>query len=304
MSLNIIDLSSWQAGIDLEKMKSDGIDGVIVKIDEGLDNGGSNPQAAQWFAEAFSLDLLVGDYHFAQTNNPVQEAQDHIKVRERLGLVNKSLPVLDYEGAALKNWTVEAVKQYLDTLKASFRGRPMLYSSQTVFDILDWSPVENAGYKLWLAQYANENLTGIQTTVWTNASARTLQFTLMQQYSSTGKLAGWAGSLDLDLFKGTRADWLELAGAQRIKSKVEENLMRFTYEIIDAKTNKSQGTIYYYDGTKDIALSHIDQLNIERKIYQEIMGEELKHYQWRTDAPWYVRHLQATGQKNAVIAWK
>ena len=39
--------------------------------------------------------------------------------------------------------------------------------------------------------------------------------------------------------------------------------MKFTYKIIDAKKQeKAQGTIYYYDGNKVVALSHEDQLKI------------------------------------------
>ena len=74
--------------------------------------------------------------------------------------------------------------------------------------------------------------------------------------------------------------------------------------MVDAKTGKTQGTIYYYDGNKVVALSHEDQLKIIRQIYKETTGKDLKQYSWRTDAPWYVRFMQAINQKTVEVAWK
>lgn len=59
----------------------------------------------------------------------------------------------------------------------------------------------------------------------------------------------------------------------------DDELMRFTYEIIDAKTGKTKGTVYYY-------------------------GSDLKHYQWSKKAPWYIRHLQAINQRAPQVAWR
>ncbi|MCT1186762.1 lysozyme, partial [Lactococcus lactis] len=84
----------------------------------------------------------------------------------------------------------------------------------------------------------------------------------------------------------------------------DDDLMKFTYEIIDAKTNKSQGTVYYYDGNKIVALSDKDQLKIIREIYKDTTGKSMKNYKWRTDTPWYVRFMQAINQKAVEVAWK
>lgn len=84
----------------------------------------------------------------------------------------------------------------------------------------------------------------------------------------------------------------------------DDDLMKFTYQIIDAKTGKTQGTVYYYDGNKVVALSHQDQLKIVRQIYKDTTGKDLKQYSWRTDAPWYVRFMQAINQKTVEVAWK
>lgn len=59
----------------------------------------------------------------------------------------------------------------------------------------------------------------------------------------------------------------------------DDELMRFTYEIVDAKTGKTQGTVYYY-------------------------GRDLKRYQWSQKAPWYIRHLQVINQRAPQVAWR
>ncbi|MCT0050851.1 peptidoglycan recognition protein family protein [Lactococcus lactis] len=108
--------------------------------------------------------------------------------------------------------------------------------------------------------------------------------------------------------------WKQLAGGSstsqnnnnsNTNSQLEDDdLMKFTYEIIDAKTGKTQGTVYYYDGNKIVALTDKDQWKIIIEIYKDTTGKDMKHYKWRTDAPWYVRFMQAINQKAVEVAWK
>lgn len=78
----------------------------------------------------------------------------------------------------------------------------------------------------------------------------------------------------------------------------DDELMKFTYKV-DGKA-----TVYYYNGDKVIALSHEDQLKIIRQIYKDTTGRDLKHYEWKSNAPWYVRFMQANDLGNPIIAKK
>ena len=71
-------------------------------------------------------------------------------------------------------------------------------------------------------------------------------------------------------------------------------LMQFTYE-------NGNGTYYYFNGLKSIALSHNDQITIIKKIYRETMGKEMKHYKWTKEARWDLRFLQANDLKEKDI---
>lgn len=83
-----------------------------------------------------------------------------------------------------------------------------------------------------------------------------------------------------------------------INTELEDNeLMKFTY------TN-GDGTVYYFNGEKVIALSHEDQWKIIKQVYKDTTGKDLKHYQWSKKEPWYVRFMQANAIDNFIIAKK
>jgi len=178
----------------------------------------------------------------------------------------------------------------------------------------NWS-ITSGNTPLWVAQYASTSPTGYQSEPWSDGKGYgAWSSAAIHQYSSSGTLMNWNGQLDLNLAYINSAQWKELAGGNYISqnnnnsntnSQLEDDdLMKFTYKIIDAKTNKSQGTVYYYDGNKIVALSNEDQLKIIRQIYKDTTGKDMKHYDWRTDAPWYVRFMQAINQKTVEVAWK
>lgn len=81
--------------------------------------------------------------------------------------------------------------------------------------------------------------------------------------------------------------------------RLEDNeLMKFTYTI------KGDGTVYYFDGQKVMALSHADQLKIIREIYKATTGQDLKQFNWTKEAPWHVRFMQAHNIDRPIIAKK
>lgn len=77
----------------------------------------------------------------------------------------------------------------------------------------------------------------------------------------------------------------------------DDELMKFTYEIGD-------GTVYYFNGDKVIALSHADQRKIIQQVYKDTTGKDIKHYIWSKQVPWHVRFMQANDIKNIVVADK
>ena len=71
-----------------------------------------------------------------------------------------------------------------------------------------WAPSDvRAHCGLWVAQYANNNATGYQTRPWNYGRYGEA----MRQYTSNGRINGYAGPLDLNYFRGTAAQWNKYA---------------------------------------------------------------------------------------------
>lgn len=199
MSLNGIDIASYQSGIDLTKVPCDF---VIIKATEGT--GYTNPDFERAYAQAKQSGKCLGIYHYANGGNIQAEANYFLeKVGSRIG---ETVLALDWEGqnnpsfgSADASWC----KAWLEYVYSKTGVHPMLYCSQSV--AYKFSDIGNFG--LWIAQYADMNQTGYQNTPW-NEGKYTCA---IRQYSSCGRLSGWNGNLDLDKFYGTKEDWNKYA---------------------------------------------------------------------------------------------
>lgn len=205
-----IDISSHQSGINVDQVA--GLDFVIIKATEGQTY--RNPDMARTYRDAKADGLKTGLYHYASGGNAVAEAEHFVNVvGDRVG---ENILVLDYEGTAVNNgvgWAMD----FMDTVYNLTGVKPVIYMSQSVISRYDWTPAVNAGYKLWVAAYYR-GYTPIYGFVNDPPIYGSLgeyaNDTVMYQYTSTGRLSGWGGNLDLDVFYGNASDWDALAGHQ------------------------------------------------------------------------------------------
>lgn len=112
-------------------------------------------------------------------------------------------------------------KKWLDRVKAKTGVTPGIYTSKSVLFSYDWAVVAKT-YLLWVAQYPNYEETGFlsepRTDGW-DFGAR--DSALIFQHTGTGRIPGYGGYLDLDLFYGTKADWKRLCKAAGTKEEGE-----------------------------------------------------------------------------------
>ena len=84
----------------------------------------------------------------------------------------------------------------------------MLYCSQSVAAQKNMTDIANAGYRLWVAQYANYNpMYAFTDNPWSKGGVAPFSCADMRQYTSMMYLPGWKGRLDADLFSGDEAGW-------------------------------------------------------------------------------------------------
>ena len=208
MSLKGIDISNHQRGLDLSKIDCDF---VIIKATEGKSY--VDPSCDTFFQQALSLGKKLGVYHFANnSDNTAQEEADWF-IQNTQGYIGKAIPVLDWEDNVTDNvpWALE----WLQRVEEAYGCKPMIYMSESVVNRHDWSSVANANYGIWVAKY-RDNLPDYNYDMSKAGNMPSIKYwstMALWQWTSTGRLNGWNGNLDLDVFYGDATAWDKYLGS-------------------------------------------------------------------------------------------
>lgn len=213
--LNGIDIASYQQSLAPSKMST--TDFIIVKATGG--NSYKNPCFKDHADATLGAGKLLGCYHFACEYGialkPEQEADYFLNAVQPY--VGKATLWLDYEMDALDNYSPAWCKKWLDRVKAKTGSTPGIYMSKSACNTRDWSAVAKE-YPLWVAQYPDYSETGYQDAPWTDSTGYgAWKAPTIFQYTSSGKIPGYNAHLDLDLFYGSKEDWMALAKKQTPK---------------------------------------------------------------------------------------
>ena len=193
MTMQGIDISSYQAGIDLTRVPCDFI---IVKATQGSTY--VNPDCVRAVEQALAAGKCVGVYHYIDGSG-VGEA-DHF-VDQISGWVGRVLVCLDWEPGSNSRWgDLGYLGAVIDRVRERAGRPPVVYASAAAFP---WQTCAARGCGTWVAQYADMRPAGYQDHPWGEGSYQCD----IRQYSATGRLPGWAGDLDLDIFYGDRTLW-------------------------------------------------------------------------------------------------
>jgi len=226
-TLNGIDIASYQAGIDFSKMS---LDFVFIKTTEGTSY--LNPDAKAQFESAKQNKLLTGCYHFATSQEPIEQAKYFVK-QSQTYINEGAVPVLDYEADGLKLGPSGA-KKFMDYVYKETGVRCMIYMSKDVCSSQDWKDVA-PDYKLWVAQYADMKTTGWKTNPWTdNKGYGAWNKPSIFQYTSSGVIDGWTKTkLDLDIFYGSADDFKKLGKVSKDTSDSKDKVESIKYLKVD-----------------------------------------------------------------------
>lgn len=193
--LNGFDISKYQEGINLWAVPSD-----FVIVQHSCGNYVEPTFEAQ-VTGALRAGKKLGLYHFITgSDGEIETFVNGIK-----GYAGKAVVALDWEtGDGLNSrwgdW--DYLREFIEAIQKNLGVNPLLYASADVYQQLrDLGSETNCG--LWIAQYADDDPTGYQSAPW-NEGAYDMA---LYQYTSTGRLPGWGGDLDLDLFYGNGNAW-------------------------------------------------------------------------------------------------
>lgn len=183
-----MDISYWQGTVDFKKVAADGIKFAVLR--EGYRKT-IDGKFLDYVKGCQQNGIYVMAYHFIYTDNATtkqnaQSTYDNIK-KAGLDPTNTWIAAdLEYD-----TWTkngekctkakcTQYTKEYLDALKALGCNKLFIYTNNDYYkNYYDWSQLK---YPIWLADYSGDLDHNC----------------VMQQYSSSGKVNGISGNVDMD----------------------------------------------------------------------------------------------------------
>lgn len=191
-----IDVSKWNKNIDWKKVKAAGISFAFVRVGyRGYSGGGlgGDEYAASNMKNAAAAGVKVGAYIFSQAITEKEAIEEADYALSKVKGYNITMPIVFdfeyYSGGRLekakltKQDRTDICLAFCDRVKAA-GYTPMVYANKSMLTSDMYASQVSAKYPIWLAHYTTQtNYTG-DYTYW--------------QYSSTGKVNGISGNVDMN----------------------------------------------------------------------------------------------------------
>ena len=182
-----IDVSKWQGDINFSKAKKD-IDFAIIRIGYGMYESQKDPKFEQNYEGFKNSGIPVGVYLYSYAVN-VDEAKREAEVTLKwLNGRNLNLPVyFDVEDKSHNNISKDTLTKmceaFCDRIEKAGYWAGVYSNKYFLTTHLDNKKLENK-YTIWVAQYNNTNTYNGKYDMW--------------QYTSSGKVSGIGGNVDLN----------------------------------------------------------------------------------------------------------
>lgn len=197
----VIDVSGWQGDIDWDKAKADGVEGAIIRLGYGEGNN-ADKKAQRNISECKRLGIPFGIYWYSYADTPSlakEEGADVVAKLKQFGVNPSDLAYPVYYD--LEKWTWEGRQPPTD---------PNVYNNI----VNNWySALQSAGYKnLGVYSYTSylqgplKHADIYAKTTWVAQYGARMGFDSFPtnsrgwQYTSTGKVDGISGNVDMNAF--------------------------------------------------------------------------------------------------------
>lgn len=217
-SLYGVDISSYQHNgsgdrtIDIPRTVDGGISYGFVKATEGTNY--MNPHFRDDVIKFIEKDTPVGFYHYAKPTASTEEAKAQARLFVAVTGIDKGVktiaPVLDIEenkenlsSYQLTQWT----HAFVDEVKDLTGMDVMIYTYPNFWTNEMGNTKEFSHLPLWLASYNNKTHPGSIPGGWDTWT--------FWQYTSEGKVDGYGGEIDLNVFNGTPEDLKSMYKAKK-----------------------------------------------------------------------------------------
>lgn len=206
--MHIIDIASWQEGIIPSQTSADV---VIIKVSGGTHY--ENPLWRQWADDVLASGKALGLYHYAveSEGGPQAKAEAEFFLSKIGDYIGKFIPILDWEADALSlpaSWA----REWMDIVAERTGATPWFYGYASDVNSKDYWPVAEK-YPLWMASYLNKyqgaGFLDDPDQTWGYGSWSSA---IAYQYTSTGRISGYGGDLDLSVGYLSAQDWANMCG--------------------------------------------------------------------------------------------
>ena len=186
-----IDVSMYQGNIDFAKVKNSGVDFVIIRCNNWDNNRNcvvKDPYFERNYKNAKAAGLKVGAYYFTWQTTTAGAKQDAALCLGYIKGKQFDYPIyfdLEWQKAFAQGKTVcsEMVKTFCNTLEAAGYWAGLYISRSPLQQYISASVAKR--YALWVAEYGSRCNYGGTYGMW--------------QYSSTGRVSGISGNVDMDI---------------------------------------------------------------------------------------------------------
>ena len=196
----VIDVSQWQGNIDWTKAKADGVEGAIIRISYGWDNG-FDTTALRNISECKRLGIPFGIYTYSYSydaNTATAEGNDLVGLLKKAGVSPNDLSFPVYYDLERWTWTGHQVPtnpNVYNSIVNAWWGRLQAagYNNLGVYSYTSYlnGPLNHSNIRSkakWVASY------GPRTNFSYSANSRGWQ------YTSIGHVNGISGNVDMNAF--------------------------------------------------------------------------------------------------------
>ncbi len=149
-----VDVSSYQADIDMNKLKEQNIEFIYIKATEG--SNVQDERFAENWKNAEKAGLLSGAYHFFSYDSEGKTQAENFIKTVGTDIKGRMLPVVDVEyygdkekNPPAKEDVVRELKTYLDLIEKEYGVKPMIYTRADIYK--KYLKGEFDEYKKWIS---------------------------------------------------------------------------------------------------------------------------------------------------------
>lgn len=180
----VIDVSVWQGDIDWTKVKADGVIGAIIRYADGdtLDS-----KFKQNMKNAKAAGIHIGSYVFSRAKTKAQAEDEATRLFNACKEFAPDMPLyIDLEAKGYEKYADTVAAAFLNKIK-SLGGKGGVYANLNWWNNYLTKTAKNySSNPFWIAQYYNK------------ITYKNPSLFGMWQYSSSGKVKGIKGNVDMD----------------------------------------------------------------------------------------------------------